>query len=149
MRARRFAPAAGLIALALAGCGGGNTLSATDLRAAAGAICSTASRQTSQISLPGSPAGAAVFLTKGIAVITPERAQLRALVPPDSLANTYSSALSAFSHKLAALTATHHLIATGGDPVQAMTTLQQTLTPIEMRENEAWQTLGIPACVNH
>jgi hypothetical protein len=140
-------PAAGLV-LAVAGCGGGDSLSAKDLRTGASTICAAARAQTNRIPAPSSPAGATVFLTRGVAVLRSEHSQLRTLKPPDDLKQAYGTALDAFSKQLAAVSATVGDLAGGDDPVTAMKTLQQRLTPIEAREDGAWQRLEVPACVN-
>jgi len=147
MRARVALAAAGVV-LAVAGCGGGDSLSANDLRTGAGSICAAARAQTNRIAAPSSPAGAAVFLTRGVAVLKSERSQLQTLKPPDDLGPAWSTAMDAFSQRLAAVSAAVRDLARGGDPVAAMKTLQQKLTPIEAREDDAWQQLEVPACVN-
>ena len=139
--------AAGL-ALAVAGCGGGDSLSAKDLRTGAGSICAAARAQTSRIAAPSSPAGAALFLTRGVAVLRSERSQLQTLKPPDDLGHAWSTAMDAFSQRLAAVSATVRDLASGADPVAAMKTLQQRLAPIEAREDDAWQQLDVPPCVS-
>ena len=147
MKARLAAAAAGL-ALAVAGCGGGDSLSAKDLRTGATAICAAARAQTNRIPAPASPAGATVFLTRGVTVLKTERSQLQTLKPPDDLKQTWTTAMGAFSRRLAALSTTARDLAGGDDPVTAMKTLQEKLTPIEAREDDAWQQLAVPACVN-
>jgi hypothetical protein len=147
LRARTALAAAGLV-LAVAGCGGGDSLSAKDLRTGAGSICAAARAQTNRIAAPSSPAGAALFLTRGVAVLRSERPQLQTLRPPDELGHTWSNAMDAFSQRLAAVSATVRDLARGGDPVTAMKALQHKLTPIEAREDDAWQHLEVPACVN-
>ncbi len=147
MKTRTALAAAGLV-LAVAGCGGGDSLSAKDLRTGAGSICAAARAQTNRIAAPSSPAGAAVFLTRGVAVLERERSQLQTLKPPDDLRSAWTTAMSAFSRRLAAVSRTVHDLRGGDDPVTAMKTLQQKLTPIEAREDDAWQQLEVPACVN-
>jgi hypothetical protein len=147
MRARMALAAAGLM-LAVAGCGGGDSLSANDLRIGAGSICAAARAQTNRIAAPSSPAGGAVFLTRGVAVLKSERSQLKTLKPPDGLEPAWRTAMDAFSQRLGAVSAAVRDLARGGDPVTAMKRLQQKLTPIEAREDDAWQQLEVPACVN-
>ena len=125
-----------------------HSLSAKDLRTGATAICAAARAQTNRIPAPASPAGATVFLTRGVTVLKTERSQLQTLKPPDDLKQTWTTAMGAFSRRLAALSTTARDLAGGDDPVTAMKTLQEKLTPIEAREDDAWQQLGVPACVN-
>ena len=147
MRARMALAAAGLV-LAVSGCGGSDSLSAKDLRTGAGSICVAARAQTNRIPAPASPAGAAVFLARGVAVLRSERSQLQTLKPADDLKPAWTTAMDAFSARLAAVSATVRDLAGGDDPVTAMKTLQRKLTPIEAGEDDAWQQLEVPACVN-
>jgi hypothetical protein len=137
----------GLILFGVGGCGA-TPLSVTQLRSSAARICSLARRQTDRIAAPASPDGTSAFLKRGIAVLKPELSQLRALQPPHQLADEYATSTSAFSQKLGALDGTVHSLAGGADPTVAIKLLQQQLTPIEAREDGAWEALEIPACVN-
>jgi hypothetical protein len=133
--------------IAVTGCGS-TPLSTTDLRADATRMCATATTQTAAIPAPQSPAASGAFLKRGIAILRPELAGLRALKPPGDLAQVYSISVNAFSGKLHALEATVRDLGAGGDPVIAMKVLQQRLAPLESEEDGAWQALQIPACLN-
>jgi hypothetical protein len=138
-----------LVAVLLAGCGGSDRLSDSQLRAEATAICTQATRQTDRIPTPHSPAGGMQFLNRGIAVFTPELTQLRLLkAPKDDVSDVYQTSLKAFSQKLRALKAAQHEIKTGASPVTAMTALAQRLAPIESSEDGAWRALQVFACLN-
>lgn len=134
-------------AAAVAGCGGGSSLSSDQLHTQATQICSLASARTDRIGTPSQPAGSAVFLHRGIAVLGPELTRLRTLHPPGDLADVYSAALGSFSQKLNALQGAARDISRGADPVTAMKSLQKKLAPIESQENGGWQALGLAACL--
>jgi hypothetical protein len=146
MRCRRFLWLV-LTASLVAGCGS-SRLSSNQLRSQATAVCSAATRQTKRIPTPRSPAEGRVFLSRGIAVLTPELARLRRLEPPADVADVYRTSVQAFSHKLAALRATVHELRSGANPVTAMAALEQRLAPIESSEDGAWRALEVSACMN-
>lgn len=146
---RRTALGGLLAAVLLAGCGGSDRLSDSQLRTQATTICTQATRQTDRIATPTSPAGGMQFVNRGIAVFTPELTKLRLLKPPkDDVADVYQTSLKAFSQKLHALRTAQHEMKTGANPVTAMTALSQRLAPIESAEDGAWQALQVPACLN-
>jgi hypothetical protein len=134
-------------ALVLSACGS-SRLSADQLRARATRVCSIAGQRTNRIATPTAPAGGARFLKAGIAVLTPELAQLRALKPPSDLADVYATSISSFSRKLDLLRSAAHQLDSGANPVSAMTALQQRLAPVELAEDGAWRALQVPACLN-
>jgi hypothetical protein len=144
----RLAALAVVGGLVLAGCGS-KPLSSGELQSQATRVCTLASQQTNRIRTPASPAGTAVFLRQGIAVLTPALAQLRRLRAPSDVADVYKASVKAFAEKLGFLRAAEHDIAGGQDPVAAMQTLQEQLSPIVSQENGGWQALDIPACINH
>ena len=144
----RLATLAVVGGLVLAGCGS-KPLSSGELQSQATRVCTLASQQTNRIRTPASPAGTAVFLRQGIAVLTPALAQLRRLRAPSDVADVYTASVKAFAEKLGFLRAAERDIAGGQDPVAAMQTLQQQLSPIVSQENGGWQALDIPACINH
>ena len=145
---RRLAAVALVGTLVLAGCGS-KPLSSGELQSQATRVCTLASQQTNRIRTPASPAGTAVFLRQGIAVLTPALAQLRRLRAPSDVADVYTASVKAFAEKLGFLRAAARDIAVGQDPVAAMQTLQEQLSPIVSQENGGWQALDIPACINH
>jgi hypothetical protein len=142
-----LASATALASIAVAGCGGG-ALSMSELRTQATRVCLVADTATGRIPTPASPNATDPFLRRGIAVLAPELAQLRALKAPSDVADVYSTALLAFSRKLNALKSALHGLDRGADPVSAVQGLQHRLGPIESAEDGAWQALQIPACVN-
>jgi hypothetical protein len=133
-------------ALAVGGCGS-SSLSDSALRSQAARVCATASAQAGEIPAPKSVAAGTVFLARGIAALSPELTQLRALRPPSDLAQEYDVSLSAFSAELTALRSTVGRLRSGADPVSAIRGLQRRLRPLESTEDGAWRTLEIPACV--
>ncbi len=147
---RRSVALPGLLVLALVGCGGSadNSLSARDLRTQATRICTIAHRQTDRIVAPATPAAAAPFLAKGIAILAPELRALQRLRASSDLRQVYMTAINAFAQKLAALRAAAAALAGVGDPIATMKALQQQLAPLEGQEDGAWQALEIPACLN-
>jgi hypothetical protein len=131
---------------ALAGCGG-DTLGAQELRSRATTACATAGRQINGIAMPSSPAGDRLFLTEGVAALRPELTALKTLRPPRALAGTYTSSLGELGQIVSTLDATAAAVGQGSDPVIAFKTLEQQLAPIEAQQNQAWQALGVPACI--
>jgi hypothetical protein len=144
---KRGAAVVAVGAIALAGCGG-SSLSERQLRNDATQICRTAQLRMGRIGVPASPSGGRAFLRHGVAVLTPELAQLRRLRPPSSMADDYRKALADFTLKLGTLRATLVTLKSGGDPVAGFQSLQQALAPIEAREDDSWGGLDIAACVN-
>jgi hypothetical protein len=142
-RSRLRIAAAVLVVAMLAGCGA-STLSVAQLRNLAGRICLQAAHQMDGIPGARSPADGARFLSRGIAVLSPELRQLRGF-HTDSRA--YAHALQASSAELAALRFTLRGLRAGNDPVVAIKTLQQRLAPLERKAAEAWAVLVIPKCV--
>jgi len=149
MRLRAAAVAVLAAAAAIAGCGGSGRLSSGDLKNQATQICALATKQTDRIKSPTSPAGSAVFLRQGITAVTPELAQLRKLRPPSDAQDVYATAINSSAKKLVLLRTASGQLARGDDPVSTMQSLEQQLAPVVQQENGAWQSLGIPACVNH
>jgi len=150
-RGARVAPAPALVAalaalVTLGGCGG-SSLSAHDLRADVTRSCTIGETRTNRITAPTSPAAGATFLRRGLAVLTPELDALRSLHPPGGLASNYDAAVDAFGGEVNAIRATFAQLGHGGDPLLRFPALARLLAPLETRENAAWQSLGIPACV--
>jgi uncharacterized lipoprotein YmbA len=149
MRTRCPLPAvpAVLMALVLAACGASSP-SASQLRVAATRACASAAAQAERIATPVAPAGSAEFLRRGLAVLTPELAQLRRLHAPSDLAATYSTALRSSAGLRALLGAAVQSLNRGADPVSTVQTLQRRLAPLEARGDAAWRALDLPACLN-
>jgi hypothetical protein len=136
-----------LVVLLIAGCGS-QPLSSSQLATQATQVCRLAAQQTDRIPTPSSPEASALYLKRGLAVMTPELEQLRRLKPPDDVADVYRVSITSFEKKVSYLRDTVHDLGKGEDPVIAMRTLQQDLAPIEKQEDGAWQTLQITACLN-
>lgn len=145
MRTLRALPAALVCALALAACGSSG-LTDTQLRARATRVCTAASRRTARIPTPDEPAGGTAFISHGLAALAPELAALQRLRAPSDMADDYRRALDATSAELAALRSTLKGLKAGNDPVVAIKTLQQQLTPVEAKAGAAWTALELPAC---
>ena len=136
------------VTVLIAGCGS-STLSPSDLRTQASAICRTATARLNAIPSPAAPAGAVTFLNRGIAVLHPEFEQLRKLSSTGTTEVQLRTAVQAFDLKLAHLRVAVRDIDRGADPADTMHTLQGELVPIVTAENARWQALGIPACLSH
>jgi hypothetical protein len=139
--------AAGIAALAAAGCGSSSP-SSTQLRTQATAICSHANRVISRISTPPAESGGEAFLRRGGAALKPELQELKGLTPPSDVADVWSTATRAVSAQLSAIESTVKQIRQGADTTQAYKSLQRTLAPLETQANDAWSALEIPACQN-
>jgi len=142
----RQALAAGAVALALAGCGP-SAPSMSRMRAQAARVCTRALARTSRIPPPNTPAQTGTFLRSGISALRMELAQLRKLRAPTDQASAYATALGAEGRELTILAATLHDLDRGADPLSAINTLARALTPVEAKEDAAWRTLEVPACL--
>jgi hypothetical protein len=143
--AKRWLTRAGagvLTALAFAGCGSGS-LSTAQIRSRATKICAATARRTGTIVTPTSPSGGVPFLQRGIAAIDREVFQLRAM----HASGAAQTAFNGTAAELAALRFTLKGLQADNDPVVAIKTLEQRLSPIERRTNAVWRSLDIPACV--
>lgn len=134
-----------MAAILVAGCGS-HTLTDSQLRTRATRICRLAARRTDRIATPTSPGQEAEFLNRGIAALTPELTALKRLSAPDDMSGDYRAAVDATGAELAALRSTRKGLRAGNDPVVAIKTLQQELTPAEAKASSAWTTLELPAC---
>lgn len=145
---RRWLAVAALAVLlaALGGCGS-SALSSSQLHTAATRICSGAARRTDRIAAPASPGQTQAFLKRGIASLTPELTQLRALRPPGEVSDVYRATVQDFAQQLGDLRIAMHDLGSGEDPVIALKTLQHRLAPLESDENGGWQALQLPACL--
>lgn len=143
----RLALLTALICGGLGACGA-TPLSVTDLRSSATRICQQAVRQGNSIPGPRSPSASAGFLRAGLPILTRELATLKTLTPPSSMQSNYSTALQAFSAQLTLIKDAIRSLDAGADPVSTFKALQGQLSPFQARGATAWQTLGIPACVN-
>jgi hypothetical protein len=111
-------------------------------------ICRSSNQRFARIPTPTSAAGAEVFVQQGIVVLRPQLRRLRRLRAPSDVADVYGAAVDALSRKLTALERASHTLKHGADPIIATKTLQHQLTPIETQEDNAWEALEIPACLN-
>jgi len=143
----RRAPLALLAGLLIAGCGSAAP-SLRAFRASATTICSTAELKSAAIAVPSKPAGEAAFLRRGVALLRPELVRLRKLRAPASVADVYSTALTAFGGKLNALERTLSGLQSGTDPILSIKGLERRVAPLEASEDGAWQALEVPACLN-
>jgi hypothetical protein len=146
-RPRTIAALSVMAALLLTACGS-SSLSDAQLRTSAGQICTTANRRTARIPSPTQPTDAAAYLTRGLAALTPEVTQLRAMHPPSDLADDYRVAIDAAAAELTALRSAVRGLRTGDDPVVEIKTLQHRLAPLEARADDAWRSVDIGACVS-
>jgi hypothetical protein len=146
--AGRCASLAVLAAVLVGGCGGSQTLSSGELHVQATQLCTQASLETGRIRTPATPTGSVAFLQRGIEVMTPELAKLRALRPASDVADVYSTSITAFTKKLAAMKDAVRDLNGGEDPIVAVKTLEQSVGPLVVAENGAWQALQLPACVS-
>jgi hypothetical protein len=144
---KRRALAAGAMALAVAGCGA-PPATLVSLRAQATRVCERAHAQGAKIKPPAVPAQTGTFLRRGIGVLRPELAGLRALRVPHDQSGTYAAALGSLARELTILTATAHNLGRGADPLTEIKVLQRRLAPVEAAADAAWRTLGVPACVS-
>lgn len=139
-----------LVALAaslIVGCGS-SALSTSQLRQQAGAICGRANAQIGKIPTPASEATGNTFLKKGVVVLQPALADLRALTPPSDETVVYQAALKALAGELDALKTATRRLDQGEDPVRTFRSLQDRLGPLETDADNAWRALDIPQCLS-
>jgi hypothetical protein len=148
VKTRYLGCAALLAAMVLAGCGGGSSLSNTQLESQVSRICTQASARIDRIATPASPEGSVTFLERGASALTPELTLLRAVHPPNDVADVYSATVGSFAQKISELRGTARDIEHGADPVKALQHLQQRLGPLESQENNGWQALELPDCIS-
>ena len=141
----RRAAALACSALLIGGCGS-SSLSNTQLRRQAGAICLTAQRASQSIAAPTDPSTGERFLQRGIAALTPQVTALARLKPSSDLQGEYTTALRATDRELTLLRLTRRGLQTGDDPVIAIKTLQDQLGPAEDAAGRAWREIDVPAC---
>lgn len=132
-----------IAALSVAGCGA-SVLSPGQLRSAAAPICRLATNRRNAIAAPTSPAGGEQFLDGGIAAVDAELAKLKTL----NGGSAYHHAVDGTDAELAELRSALKGLRDGNDPVIAIKILQDRLAQLEVRTDEEWRALGIPACVS-
>lgn len=137
-----------LSALLLAGCGA-TPLSVKALISRASVVCDRATVRTDRIPIPMVGAGGKRFLSRGAASLQIELTTLRRLRPPASVSQSYATALSALARIVAELNSAVRTLAHGGDPIDTLRSLQRRLEPLEVRADNAWNQLEIPACASH
>ena len=144
---RRLLLAAGtLLALVLAGCGDGS-LSAGDLRARAGLICSHAAAATDRIPVPNSADEGVRFLRAGAVRLEPAHRRLARLKAPQDLRARYRRATALGGLELGLIEGNANAIDHGAEAIDTFHRLQSQLGPLTERENAYWRGLQIPACV--
>jgi hypothetical protein len=131
---------------ALSACGS-DSLSASELRSQAGAICAGAARAADAIPMPASPDQSGGFLAQGLARLRPAAARLSALKPPQELRGQYDRAARLAAAEVALIARHVHAIAGGADPADSFRQLAAALAPLTTEENAYWRALQIPACV--
>jgi hypothetical protein len=134
--------------LLLAGCGS-TPLSVKALISRASVVCDRATLRTDRIPTPTTPAGGKRFLSRGAASLETELTTLRRLRPRASESQSYKTALAATSQIVDELQAAARTLAHGGDPIDTIKALQRRLAPLEVRADNAWNQLDIPACASH
>lgn len=82
-----------VVAVLLAGCGGDDRLSQADFQQRANAICEKYDKKIAALGSPSSPADIPAFVEKGIPLIEQGLAELRALNPPEDVAEEYDRML--------------------------------------------------------
>lgn len=130
-----------------AGCGGGERLSAGDLRTQAGAICAKERKATAGVPIPASPRGIVRFLDEGTAAIGPRVEDLARLRPPEELDAVYRNAVALAARQQRQALAALRVTRRGGDPVLALQSLARSTAPLARQEDQAWRVLRIPQCV--
>lgn len=141
-------------AVALCACGGGAgggngaAPSLIRLRSQATQICSATNHRTGRIPTPTSETAGGTFLARGVSELSPELRRLERLRAPMQDADTYRTALSAFSSEVALLRAAERSLERGEDPVVAFQALQRRLAPLEDEAARAFAALGIHNCSN-
>ncbi|MFZ1994068.1 MAG: hypothetical protein WAU75_08155 [Solirubrobacteraceae bacterium] len=136
------------LALATAGCGGSDVMSAHQLRTGAARVCTVTAQRLNRIPTPQIPSEGAVFLRRGIAAVAPELAALSAMHPDGELGVHFRQAVSATEQELKVLQSSLRGLKAGNDPIVAIKTLQVQLAPLEAKSRAAWAALGVPGCAD-
>jgi hypothetical protein len=141
-----FVALAAVLALPLGACGD-DSLTASQLRAQASAICARTAAATDRIALPSTPDEGGGFLAQGVARLRPAAEQLRALKAPKRLRTRYDRAAQLAGQEVALIARHERAIAAGEDVIDTFRRLQAALDPLTQEENAYWRGLAIPACV--
>jgi hypothetical protein len=131
---------------AVAGCGGGGAMSATDYRKAASKICDDANRRAAAVGRPRNIAGLRGYLDRTLAIVQDDTDRLRALHPPDNLKSGHEAALKAQDAAVQRLRALLHELETSKPPV---TELRAALAEVQRRSDEAdrrFRAIGLQHC---
>jgi hypothetical protein len=136
-----------LAGLGLWGCGR-SSLSDAQLRQAATRVCTAARADSSHILTPGTPAGAASFLTAGVRAYAVELHGLRRLRAAHDAVATLGVATRALAGELDLMRSAVRALSHGADPLSAVPALQRRLAPVESRGDTAWRALDLPACLS-
>lgn len=142
----RAAPLALLLAVALAACGA-DSLTATQVRERATAICARTAAATDRVAVPNDPSQGDRFLRQGAAQLRPAVAQLEGLKTPDELRQRYDRAVRLAGEEVALIVRHERAIAHGEDVIGTYRRLDAALAPLVRQENATWRGLGVPACV--
>ena len=147
---RRLAALAVVLAAlpVLSGCGSKPSLSLVQLRQQATAICTATARRTGRLTPPASAPAAAGFLDRGATLLAEEARALRKLQAPAGTAPAYARALASLDATIAGLRAEASALRRG-DPSIEIRRFGPQIPPLETRQTEAFQELGMPACGAH
>lgn len=135
-----------LTALALTACAD-ERLSADELRVQASVICARTAAATDRVAVPSTPDQGGRFLEQGLAHLRPAVARLRALKPPEELADRYERAVQLAGQEVALIARHERAIAGGDDVIDTFRRLQTGIEPLTRQENAYWRALMIPDCV--
>ena len=144
MRARLAAAA--LAAAALAGCGGGDRLSAQAYRAQATRICNDSRRQTAALGKPQTTRQFKAFLTRGIAVTQRNVARLERLKPPKDLQAEHDGIVAGERRGLAQLRALSAQLHGDSRDVSVLKRAQPELSRLSVQADARYRAAGLPAC---
>lgn len=148
MSLRRACTPALMLALALSGCGGSDSMSARQLRTGAARVCAVATQRLNAIPTPQVPSQGESFLRRGIGALRPELAALSTLHPTGEPAVHFRKALSATAQELKVLQSSLKGLKAGNDAIVAFKTVETELAPLEAQASAAWRALGVPACAD-
>jgi hypothetical protein len=137
-----------LCVLALAACGGEDTMSPDEYRAEAREICRDADRATETVDAPTRSTSEAIADYFRRLLEANERATRRFqdLDPPDELRSAHEDALSTNRAGVQEVRRVIQQLEGGGDPREVLTGAQSRLQDLSRQAGEAAERLGVPEC---
>jgi hypothetical protein len=136
--------------LALAACGGDDSLSETEYRAEAKKICQDADRATAAVREPTRATADAIvdYFERLLKANEQSTESFNGLEPPESLEDAHADALKANRDGVREVRRVIAELKDDGDPRQVLTSAQERLQRLSADAANAAQRLGVPECAD-